>query len=83
MANKRCPYCGSLNTEVSLGNYATRGIINAGRGTIAMGAGLVGSLFNHAAGHHAANQVLKSTDPGELKGHHCKNCGRDFSAKLL
>lgn len=29
MANKRCPYCGSLNTEVSLGNYATRGIINA------------------------------------------------------
>lgn len=83
MANKRCPYCGSLNTEVSLGSYATRGIINAGRGTIAVGAGFLGGLYSRASANYVANKVLKSTDPGELKGHHCKNCGKNFSAKLL
>lgn len=83
MANKRCPYCGSRNTEISISNYAVRGIVNTGRGALAIGATMVGSLFGHAAGHVAGHNVIHKTDPGELKGHHCNNCGKDFSADLF
>ena len=78
--SKKCPYCGSYNTEISIGNYAKRGLLNTGRIAIAAGAAMVVGVFNHTAGHAAAHSILHSPDPGELKGYHCCVCGKDFSA---
>ena len=78
--SKKCPYCDSYNTEVSVGKYVGRGVINAARLVLAGGAAMFAGAINHAAGHMAAHSVMKETDPGELKGYHCCNCGKDFSA---
>ena len=78
--SKKCPYCGSYNTEVSVSNYATRAVINTGRFVIATGASIIASAFSPSAGHAAGHTVMHNTDPGEFKGHHCCNCGKDFSA---
>lgn len=78
--SKRCPHCGSYNTEISIGNYAGRALLNAGRFALAAVAALTVGLFNQTAGHAAGHSVLHNTDPGDLKGHHCCNCGKDFSA---
>lgn len=77
--SKRCPYCGSFNTEIALGKYAGRAIVNTGRLALSIGACLVGGLFNHAVGHNAAHKTWEATDPGELKGYQCHNCCRKFS----
>ena len=76
--SKRCPYCGSYNTEVAVLNYAGRFLVNTGRVALTAGAAIVGGLFNHAAGHVAAHNTWEKTDPGELKGYHCCNCNKDF-----
>lgn len=78
--SKKCPHCGSYTTEISVGNYAGRALLNAGRVTLALGAHVVGGLFGPSAGTAAGHTTWHNTDPGELKGHHCCNCGRDFSA---
>lgn len=78
--SKKCPYCGSYSTEISISNYAARTAVNIGRGALALGASILASAFNPSAGHAAGHSVLHGTDPGELKGHHCCNCGKDFSA---
>ncbi len=78
--SKRCPHCGSYNTEISIRNYAARAIINSARYSVAVGVSLVASLFTPSAAHAAGHGILHETDPGELNGHHCCNCGKDFSA---
>lgn len=78
--SKKCPHCGSYNTEISIGNYAGRTLLNAGRYALAVGAAMVAGVINPTVGHAAGHSVLHDTDPGDLKGHHCCNCGKDFSA---
>ena len=78
--SKKCPYCGSYNTEISVGNYVGRGLINAGRGAIAIGAHMIGGLFCPSVGTAAGHTAWHNVDPGEFKEHYCCNCGRDFSA---
>lgn len=60
--SKKCPYCGSYNTELSVPNYAKRAAIN-----IAIGAALITSAFNPSVGHASAHAVIHNTDPGELR----------------
>ena len=76
--SKQCPYCGSWNTEVVVGNYVGRGLVNTGRFALAAGAAMVVGLFNHTAGHAAGHAVMHNTDPGEFHGHRCCECGREF-----
>lgn len=76
--SKKCPYCGSYNTEVSIGNFAGRAIVNTGRAVLTIGASFVCGIFSHSAAHGAAHSVWHNTDPGEFKGYHCCNCGKDF-----
>ena len=78
--SKKCPYCGSYNTEVSVSNYAKRTVVNVGRFALAVGATLIAHSFTPSAGHAAGHTIMHNTDPGEFKGHHCCNCGKDFSA---
>lgn len=78
--SKKCPYCGSDNTEVSVGNYVERGVVNAGRFTIAAAAAFAMGLVSRSHATHAGVHTYNSMDPGEFKGHHCCNCGKDFSA---
>ena len=78
--SKKCPHCKSYNTEVAVGNWVERGAINAGRVIIAAGAGILGGLVNRAGGGYFATRVWNSTKQEDLKGYHCCNCGRDFSA---
>lgn len=76
--SKQCPHCGSYNTDPVVINYIGRGIIHAGRGILAYGAGAVASIFSHSAGHAAAHTVFENTKPGPFYGHKCNSCGRKF-----
>lgn len=80
--SKKCPYCGSYNTEISMKNFAERAAVNAGRYALAFGAALVGGIFSHTIGHAAAHSVLENTKPSVFKGYRCCEgyCGKDFSA---
>lgn len=86
--SKRCPHCGSYNTEILIGNFAGRAAIDTIRVVAAGGAGVLGflggGLLNHGMGHKlgegAAKEVWKKTDPGEFKGYKCCNCKKEFSA---
>lgn len=81
--SKRCPYCGSYNTEVSLARYAGRAALQTGRGALILGAMTAAGIFGHGASHAAGHQVMKSTELPNLEGHHCCHCGRYFSAELF
>ncbi len=76
--SKKCPRCGSYNTEVSVGNYAKRGVIDIGRAALAAGAAAAGSVINRTTGMAGAKTVWDNTDPGPFEGYHCCNCGQDF-----
>lgn len=78
--SKKCPHCGSYNTELSVGNYAGRALLQIGRYALAIGAHMVGGLFGPSTGHAAGHSVLHNTELGEFEGHHFCNCGKDFSA---
>ena len=77
--SKKCPFSGSYNTEISITKYATRAAVETGRYVAAVGASLVAGVFSSHAGHAASHAIMQATEPGELKGHHCCNCGKDFS----
>ena len=77
--SKKCPHCGSYNTEVAIGNYVGRGIINVGRAALTLGAYVVGGLAGPTTGKTFGYGTWKNTDPGEFEGHHCCNCGKDFT----
>ena len=79
--SKKCPHCGSYNTETAVGNWIERGVINAGRGVVSAGAGVIMSIFHPSMGSAAAAKTWQNTKPSEqFKGYHCCNCGKDFSA---
>lgn len=78
--SKKCPFCNSYNTEVSVVNYAGRAILQGGRFVLAAGAGMVAHLFSPSSSHGVAHSVLHNTEPGEFKGYRCCNCGKEFSA---
>lgn len=78
--SKRCTHCGSYNTEISIKKYAARSVINIGRYAIAAGGSIIAHAFSPSASHAAGHTILHETDPGDLKGHYCRNCGKYFSA---
>lgn len=76
--SKKCPHCGSYNTEAAIGNYVGRGLIHIGRGLLAAGAMTVGSIGGPTTGKAAGYTVWKNTEPGAFHGHRCCNCGKEF-----
>lgn len=76
--SKRCPHCGSYNTEAAIENYVERGIVNIGRVLLTAGATTVGSLVNPVIAQGSGREVWKNTEPGEFHGHRCCNCGKEF-----
>lgn len=81
--SKKCPHCGSYNTEYAIGNWVKRGFINAGRLVLTAGAGMIGSLSSPNNGKVFSYQVWKNTAPSEFfDGYHCCNCKRDFHVEL-
>lgn len=55
---KKCPHCGSYNTEISIGNYTGRVLLNVGRFILAAGSAKTVGLFNYSVGHVAGHSVL-------------------------
>ncbi|MBR1520710.1 MAG: hypothetical protein IJ635_05675 [Bacteroidaceae bacterium] len=78
--SKQCPKCHSYNTEMAIENRVVHGILNVGRGAVALGAGVVFGVFHPALGGGAAKNVWDKMKPADCKGYHCCNCGEDFSA---
>lgn len=80
--SKKCPHCGSYNTEAAVINWVGRGLLNAGRGVLALGAGLIGGIIMPGGGAGALGsktwQNTKPTTP--FNGYRCCNCGKEFSA---
>lgn len=76
--SKKCPYCGSYNTDPVYSNYVGRAAINVGRGILAGGATIVGSLINRSTGSKLGLETWKNTDPGEFHGSVCNNCKKEF-----
>lgn len=77
--SKKCVYCGSYNTELAVTNLIERGMVNTGRAVLSVGAALAGSIFG-PAGAYFGKRVWETTKQEKLKGYHCCNCGKDFSA---
>ena len=79
--SKKCPYCSSYNTEAAVENWVGRGIVNIGRGGLALLGGVAMSVFHPGGGGHAAHTIWENTKPSEsFKGYRCCSCGREFSA---
>lgn len=78
--SKKCPHCGSYNTEISITNYTERAVVNTGRFVVAAAAALAVGLVDRNHASHVGVHTYNSMDPGELQGHHCCNCDKDFSA---
>lgn len=78
--SKKCPHCGSYNTETAISNYVSRGALNAGRAVLALTAGLAATIISPNHGGPTASEVYKKTNPGEFKGYRCCECGKEFSA---
>jgi len=76
--SKKCPYCGSYNTEAAIENYVGRGLVNVGRGVLAFGAATIGAIGGPIIGQGAGYTVWKNTDPGDFHGHRCCYCGKEF-----
>lgn len=76
--SKKCPYCGSYNTDSVYSNYVGRAAVNVGRGILAGGAAIIGSLVNRTAGTALGVQTWKNTDPGVFHGSVCNNCKKEF-----
>lgn len=78
--SKKCPYCGSYNTESKISGYIGYGVVKGARIAAAGIASIAGGLLNKHIGHAAGHSVLNNTkDWGEsIDCHHCCNCGKDF-----
>lgn len=76
--SKKCPNCGSYNTELSAGNITGRAIVNTGRVAISAVAGMFGALLGPNMGRAASYSTWNNTDPGEFHPYHCNSCGKDF-----
>jgi hypothetical protein len=73
--SKKCPYCGSYNTEADLGNHAAKAAVNVGRVAISTVAWVFGACVNK--GGHAAVRAWEETDPN-IKTTRCCECGKKF-----
>ena len=72
--SKKCPHCGSYNTELKISGNVGYGVVKGARIAAA------GIALGKYAGHTAGHSLLNSTkDWGEdMDHHHCCNCGKDF-----
>ena len=76
--SKKCPNCGSYNTEIAIENYAERALVHAGRWTLALGAGAVAGLVSPHLTHAVGHNILESTKPDSFNGYFCCNCKKYF-----
>lgn len=78
--SKKCPRCGSYNTESKVSGNIGYGLVQGARYASAAAAYIAGGIFNHAAGHAAGHSVLHGTEDWgkDINRHHCCNCGKDF-----
>ena len=80
--SKKCPYCGSYNTELKVTGNVGYGLVQGARLFTAGVASMAVGLFNRSAAHSVGHVVLHNTERwGEsIERHHCCNpgCGKDF-----
>ena len=76
--SKRCPYCGSDNTEIVVRNCAERVAFNTGRIIVSIGGGLLGSVFHPGLGGAFAYKIWESTKQDDLLTYRCRVCGAYF-----
>ena len=78
--SRKCPHCGSYNTELKISGNGGYGVVKGARIAAAGIAHVAGGLFGKYVGNAAGHAVLNSTkDWGEgIDRHHCCNCGKDF-----
>ena len=75
--SRRCPHCGSYNTDRKVGNTIGKGILDVGSGIITLVATFGSELLSRGTGKITANNMQKA-----LKNHiecfHCNSCNSDF-----
>ena len=78
--SKKCPYCSSYNTELSVKGNIEYGFKGLARWGCMLGAYTIGGLAGPAGSQTLGREAEKSTRnwTGDVKRHHCCNCGRDF-----
>ena len=78
--SKKCPHCGSYNSESIVSGNIGYGLVQGARYISAGAAYVAVGLFNHGAAHAAGHSVLHGTEDwgDDIDRHHCCNCGRDF-----
>ena len=80
--SKKCPHCGSYNTELKVSGNIGYGLVQGARLLTAGVASMAVGLFNHTAGHAAGHSMLHNTESWgkSISRHHCCNpkCGKDF-----
>ena len=78
--SKKCPHCGSYNTESKVSGNIGYGLVQGARFICAGAAYAAVGLFNHGAAHAAGHSVLHGTEDwgDDIDRHYCCNCGRDF-----
>lgn len=78
--SKKCPHCGSYNTESKVSGNIGYGLVQGARFICAGAAYAAVGLFNRGAAHAAGHSVLHGTEDwgDDIDRHHCCKCGRDF-----
>jgi len=81
--SKKCPHCGSYNTERSVGGTANYLARQTGRLVVSGTASLLVGIFNRSAGQGAGRAMLKNTENwvSGVDQFHCCNCGKDFTPR--
>ena len=80
MLKKKCPYCGSRNTELKICGYVGYGVVR----TIATTATVVAGVATTPLGSFISNATSNAVQRGvenwgdSIDRHHCCNCGKDF-----
>ena len=81
--SKKCTYCGSYNTERSVGGTANYAMRQAGRLLVSGVTSMAVGIFNRSAGQGAGRAMLKNTENwvSGVDQFHCCECGRDFTPR--
>lgn len=78
--SKRCPKCGSYNTDPIILGKAGNIAIGAGKLAVSLAAALAVSPLGHAIAHRTGEKLEEKLDDsiGEFNDTKCNNCGYHF-----
>ena len=75
--SRKCPYCGSYNTDRKVASTIGKGILDVGGGVITLVATFGSELLSRGTGKITANNMQKALKT-DIKCFHCNECGLDF-----